>query len=278
VEKSKETKNRVGIIGLGSVGKAVKHGMCFYYDCVSYDIVGNYKWEDILNTSIVFICVSTPEGEGGRLDCSNIDNVLLRLSESEYKGIVVIKSTIRIGFMEHASRVYPALRLVYMPEFLRENSSFTWFVNPDRLVISGNEADIEETLPYFHWVESAEILKIDHKSAEVGKLAHNAYIATKVSFTNEIEQICHEHGAEQYHVMSVIWADRRVKSNEHLQPNLGPYEGKCVPKDTRELIHSSMNAILLQAVENVNQKLIDERLNLYPKEISLVGLRTKQEG
>lgn len=275
---SNKKNKSVGIIGLGSVGKVVKHCLCFYFDCADYDINGNHKWEDILDTSIVFICVSTPEGKDGRLDCSNIDNVLLRLSESGYKGIVIIKSTIRIGFMDHASRIYPALRLVYMPEFLREKSSFTWFVNPDRLVISGNEADIEETLTYFHWVESAEILKIDHKSAEVGKLAHNAYIATKVSFTNELEQICLEHGADPWHVMSVIWADRRVKSKEHLQPNLGPYEGKCVPKDTRELINSSMNTILLQAVENVNQKLIDEQLNLYPKEISLVGLRTKQEG
>lgn len=255
MEKSKETKKSVGIIGLGSVGKAVKHGMCFYYDCVGYDIVGNHKWEDIFNTSIVFICVSTPEGEGGRLDCSNVDSALLHLSNCEYSGIVVIKSTIRIGFMEYAKSVYPALRLVYMPEFLREKSSFTWFVNPDRLVISGDKADVEETLTYFHWVESAEILKLDHISAEVGKLAHNAYIATKVSFTNEIERICKEHGAEPEHVMSVIWADRRIKTREHLQPNLGPYDGKCVPKDTRELINSTTKAILLKAVEEVNENI-----------------------
>ena len=63
------------------------------------------------------------------------------------------------------------------------------------------------------------------REAELGKLAHNAYIATKVSFTNEIEQICNEQGADPEEVMSVVSADRRVGSREHLRPGLGPYEG-----------------------------------------------------
>lgn len=110
----------VGIIGLGSVGHAVVHGMSKFYQCVSYDTYRNYEWGDILRSDIVFICVSTPKGDNGHLDCRNIDSVLIRLLDNQYSGLVVIKSTLRIGYMEDALKKFPELRLVYMPEFLRE--------------------------------------------------------------------------------------------------------------------------------------------------------------
>ena len=72
---------------------------------------------------------------------------------------------------------YPALRLVYMPEFLREISSFTWFSDPDRLVLSGSDDDVEEVLSYFSWVNKGiPVLRMSYTSAEIGKLAHNAFI------------------------------------------------------------------------------------------------------
>jgi len=243
----------VGIIGLGSVGFAVLHGMSKFYQCVGYDIYGEYEWEDILRSDVAFVCVSTPEGDDGHLDCRNIDSVLKRLLDNQYLGLVVIKSTLRIGYMEDALNKFPELRLVYMPEFLRERSSYTWFMNPDRLVVSGDEEYMDEALSYFSWVGGATILRMDYRSAEIGKLAHNAFIATKVSFTNEIETICDEKDGNPESVMSVIWADRRVHSSAHLFPGLGSYDGKCVPKDTNELIASSSNAVLLNAVEKVKK-------------------------
>jgi UDPglucose 6-dehydrogenase len=245
----------IGVIGLGTVGKSVKHIFSYYFTTVGYDPKGDYKWDDILTSRIVFICVPTPEGPDGRLDCSIIENVLQRLSVDGYNGIIVIKSTISIGFMDKALSEFPEFKMIYMPEFLREKSSFSWFVAPDRLVISGDSDDIEEVLRYFHWIdENVPILKMTHREAEIGKLAHNAFIAVKVSFTNEIETICRENDADPENVMRVIWADRRVKSKEHLQPNLGPYGGKCVPKDTRELINASESTILIKAAEQVNEK------------------------
>lgn len=254
MQNSVKYSKKIGVIGLGSVGKAVKHTFEYYYEnVVGYDIVGDYDWSNILETSMSFVCVSTPEGQDGRLDCSNVDDILARLSYDDYNGLVIIKSTLRVGYMDQAILKYPKLRLVYMPEFLREKSNFQWFVCPDRLVISGKGEDVEEALGYFSWVEEAEILRMSHIEAEIGKLAHNAYIAVKVSFTNEVESICREHIADPEKVMEVIHADRRVKSKEHLQPNLGPYGGKCIPKDTRELINASNNALLLRAAESVNE-------------------------
>lgn len=249
-----------GIIGLGSVGWAVVHGLSRFYSYFGYDIIGGYCWDNILSTDIIFICVSTPSNESGRLDCSAVKNVIERLHSDEYSGCIVVKSTLSVGFMDQMVAQYPDLRLIYMPEFLRELSSFTWFTDPDRLVLSGNDNDISEVMSYFSWVDSSiPYIPMSHISAEIGKLAHNAYIATKVSFTNEIESICSEYHAEALDVMSVIWADRRVCSQEHLTPYLGPYSGKCVPKDTRELLNSVESGRLLKAVEEVNANIITNK-------------------
>ena len=242
-----------GVIGLGSVGWAVVHGLSPKYLYSAYDIIGEYEWDNILLTDIVFICVSTPANPFGRLDCTAVNNVLDRLNNDNYSGCIVVKSTVVIGFMDRMVAHYPALRLVYMPEFLREISSFTWFSDPDRLVLSGSDDDVEEVLSYFSWVNKGiPVLRMSYTSAEIGKLAHNAFIATKVSFTNEMEDICSEHGADAVDVMSVIWADRRVNSQDHLTPYLGPFRGKCVPKDVQELSRCGKKRILLSAVENVN--------------------------
>lgn len=266
----------VGVIGLGSVGWSVIHGLSRHHRCYGYDIEGRHRWKDILKTDIVFICVSTPIGADGRLDCGNIHAVLKRLAEESYQGIVAIKSTVTIGYMEKATNEFPNLRLVYMPEFLRERNSYTWFLNPDRIVVSGEPRNIEEALSYFSWAEEAEVLRMDHRSAEIGKLAHNAFIATKVSFTNEIERICREHSGNPRDVMSVIWADRRVKSKDHLTPGLGPYGGKCVPKDTHDLIESTRSAILLQAVEQVNKSIdIPERREDLPEAVVIVPTKNR---
>jgi len=245
--------SRVGVVGLGAVGGALKHTLEFFYDVYGYDVKGEYSWDDILQTDIVFICVNTPEGDDGRLDCQYVTEVLQRLATGGYPNPVVVRSTIRIGYMDEATALFPDLRLVYSPEFLREKSRFQWSVCPDRIVLSGNPGDVQEVRSYFDWAEEAVVLVMDHRSAEVAKLAHNGYIATKVSFTNEMEWICEKVGADPLHVMDVIAADRRVGSHEHLHPYLGPFGGKCVPKDTAELMNAVQGTVLLRAVNEVNE-------------------------
>ncbi len=242
---------RIGVIGLGAVGSSVLHGMSLFHSCSVYDIIGDYELNDVLATEANFGCVPTPGDRDGRLDCSAVDSVLDSMSNCRYKGIVVIKSTVRVGYMNAAEYKFPGLRLVYMPEFLREKSRFTWFLNPDRLVVSGKDADVEEVLSLFHWVKNAAIIRADHRSAELGKLAHNAFIATKVSFTNTIELISDQLNADPCAVMKIVTSDRRVGSTEHMRPGIGAYGGKCVPKDTSELISATANTDLLRAVQSV---------------------------
>lgn len=248
----------VGVIGLGSVGWATIHSLHPMYGYCGYDIADSYDFSKILSSSIIFICVQTPLSSENRLDCSAVEDVLVQLNKENYKNCVVIKSTLSVGFMDKVAAKFPSLHLVYMPEFLRECSSFTWCKDPDRLVISGSDEDITETLSYFTWVpEDIPRLKMSWKSAEIGKLAHNAFIATKVSFTNEIQALSLAHHADPNDVMHIIWADRRVHSSEHLTPYLGKYSGKCVPKDTLELINCGGNHPLLTTVDAVNNALPD---------------------
>lgn len=252
-DRSAKRRPQLGVIGLGNVGNALRHTLSFYHDTVGYDIRMDSPWRPILETDAVFVCVSTPEGADGRLDCGNVRDVLSRLATDGYGGLTVVRSTVRVGFMDGASRAFPRLRLVYFPEFLRERSRLQWSVCPDRLVVGGDPTNCERVLSYFDWVEEAPRLQMTFRDAEIGKLAHNAFIATKVSFTNEIERICREKGADAEQVMSVVAADRRVGSKEHLRPGLGPYAGSCVPKDTHELRLAGSNPVLLTAVEAVNE-------------------------
>lgn len=242
---------KFGVIGLGSVGYAIIHGLSHYYSYACYDVLCEYKWEPILKTEIVFISVGTPMNDNERLDCGSVEQVLKQLSDDHYAGVIVVKSTISIGFMNLMEKKYPNLRLVYMPEFLCEKSSYSFFMNPDRIVAAGRLEDVDEALSYFEWADNTEIIRTDFKSAEIGKLAHNAYIATKVSFTNEMEKISKSAGADPFDVMKIVSSDRRVFSREHLTPGLGPYGGKCVPKDTNEIMNSEKSQFL-SAVRKVN--------------------------
>jgi UDPglucose 6-dehydrogenase len=248
-------KVRVGVIGLGAVGKTLAHALSWYHDVTPYDIEGDYLWEPILSTDLVLVCVSTPLGADGRLDCRNVEAVLRRLEQGNYDKPVAVRSTVKVGYMARAVAVHPALRLVYFPEFIRERSRLQWTVCPDRLVLAGDERDVRVILSAFKWVEDAPILRMSFYEAELGKLANNAFIATKVSFTNEIERICQMYDADPEKVMQVITTDRRVISREHLGANKGPYDGPCIPKDTHELMTAGGGSPVLAAAEQVRESL-----------------------
>lgn len=259
-----------GVIGLGSVGWSVVHGLSQYYSYAGYDILYHYKWEPILNTKLIFICVDTPLGTDGRLDCHNVRDVLKKLSDDHYKGIVVIKSTVSIGFMDGATKDFPSLRITYMPEFLREKSSYSWFIEPDRIVIAGKQDDMEEVLSYFSWVKDTAIIQTDFNTAELGKLAHNSFIATKVSFTNEMENISHTYGADPFDVMKIVSTDRRVMCSEHLTPGMGPYGGKCVLKDMNELTNSTHSDFLSSVREVNNRCTTPETMNKFNPVVAII--------
>ena len=224
---------KIAVIGWGSVGNAAILGLRPHHEVVGYDIDGRGFWEDVVHSEVVLVCVQTDATADEDLDMSNIFEVSSRLADDNFRGLVIIKSTLRPGTMEELEVLHPNIRFVYMPEFLREKDAVEWFANPDRIVASGHTKNVDAAFDCFSWVpKEIPRIRMKHLEAELGKLAHNAYIATKVTFTCEIERICHSKGANPIPVMETVWTDRRVSNPAHLTPGLGGFDGKCVPKDT----------------------------------------------
>ena len=247
---------KIGVIGLGVVGNTIFHVMKFFHDhVVGYDKCKcSDSFEDVCATDFIFVAVPTGRKEG-RLDCSNVRDVLERLEAHSYPGIVCIKSTVGVKFLDEARKFN--LRIVYMPEFLHEETRLADFVSPDYIVMSGEEEDLSTLRQAFFWVDDNKFFIVDDRTAEVAKLALNAFAATKISFANEIRSICNEVGADAEKVMELLRQDKRC-AKEYTDPTRGPYGGKCLPKDTRELMNCTIKSILLRAVEEVNEKIKKE--------------------
>jgi UDPglucose 6-dehydrogenase len=226
----------VGVVGLGSVGEAAFSTFSTHFHTVGFDIDGRGDWNEILASNVAVVCVPTNATDDARLDVSHVMNVAEKLAADAFSGLMIVKSTLQPGTMDTINETYPSLRAAYAPEFLREKDALEWFQAPDRLVYSCASQDEQMLLEYFSWIdESIPRIRMKHLEAELGKLAHNAYIATKVTFTVEIERIADLFGVDPGPIMETVWRDRRVMNPAHLTPRLGGFTGKCVPKDTAAL-------------------------------------------
>jgi UDPglucose 6-dehydrogenase len=243
---------KIGVIGLGMVGETVLHTMKFYHKWVKgYD---KYKesdsFEEVCQADIIFLAVPT-NSKNGRLDSSILNEVLENLVDVSYKGIVCIKSTVAINYLNEARR-YP-LRIVYMPEFLHERSRLSDFLSPDHVVMSGDDNDIEILKQAFPWIKKSKYWTVDDRTAEMSKLFINAFAAMKISFANEVSVLSNEIGADPVKIMEILRNNKRC-APEYTNPTLGPYDGSCLPKDTQELVNFSNKSIILRAVEEFNNK------------------------
>ena len=238
----------VGVVGLGSVGSAVYNVMRDHHPTVGYDVDGRGSFDQVLASSVVFVCVPTDGLPNGDLDCEAVRSVCMDMSESAYNGLVVIKSTLHPRTMDSLHAQFDNLDLVYMPEFLREKDAEAWFRSPDRLVVGGEPGLAEKALRYFQWVPpSIPRLVMNPLEAEIAKLAHNAYIATKqMTFTCEIERICQVTAVNPVKVMEVIWNDRRIRNPAHLTP------GSVVSTvNVYQRTHAHFGALILLLINKV---------------------------
>ena len=254
---------KVGIIGLGSVGSAAKHTLERHFEVEYYDKDGRGNWDEVISCQVILVCVSTNASDDGILDMTNIFSVANDLVKDVYSGLVIIKSTIQPGTIDRIEQLHPDLRISYVPEFLREKDAIEWFSEPDRLVYSCKSEDETILLNVFNWIdEGVPLLRMSNKEAEYGKLAHNAYIATKVTFTCEIERLCKLENIDSNNVMEVVWRDRRVNNPSHLTPKKGGYGGKCVPKDTLALaqLDPDKQSLLHILHERGEESVVSQRL------------------
>jgi UDPglucose 6-dehydrogenase len=236
--------------------------------------------------TLLFCCVDTPPTYSGDADLSRVRAVVRALPDaSDYA--LVMKSTVPAGTGAAIKRERPSLSYVSCPEFLKEGSAVQDFMNPDRVVIGadpGSEwaADAVEEL---YRPLGGELVRTDVASAEMIKLASNAFLATKISFINEIANVCEETGADVMEVARGMGLDKRIGPS-FLRAGIG-YGGSCFPKDVSALKmlagNSGYHFQLLNAVIEVNElqkrrvvaKLEKHLGSLADKRIALLGLSFK---
>ena len=235
---------------------------------------------------LLFCCVDTPPTYSGDADLSRVRSVVDQLpAGSEH--VLVMKSTVPSGTGASIRRDLPELSYVSCPEFLKEGSAVDDFLHPDRVVIGADRGDEEaaEAVAALYRPLGGELVLTDVASAEMIKLASNAFLATKISFINEIANVCEEVGADVTEVARGMGLDQRI-GNKFLQAGIG-YGGSCFPKDVSALKQLAGNSgyhfQLLNSVIEVNElqkrrvigKLTKHLGSLVDQRIALLGLAFK---
>ena len=219
----------------------------------------------VRSSSVVFIAVGTPQGEDGRADLQHVLGVAREIAQAMngFK-VIVDKSTVPVGT---ALKVREIIRretthpfsVVSNPEFLKQGAAVDDFLKPDRVVIGAEDekgAEVMRQLYAPFTRTGAPIMVMDTASAELCKYAANALLATKISFMNEVANVCELFGADVDHVRRAVGSDRRIGPS-FLFPGVG-YGGSCFPKDVKAIVKFTADKgydfEILKAVERVNHR------------------------
>ncbi|OHR74504.1 UDP-glucose 6-dehydrogenase [Bacillus sp. HMSC76G11] len=244
-------------------------------------------------SGIIFIAVGTPEKEDGSANLTYVEAAAVQIAEQiQNDVIIVVKSTVPVGTNEHILEIInqhksPLFRteVASNPEFLREGSAIHDTFHGDRIVIGSRSAFAGDKLEEIYKPLGIPVVRTDIRSSEMIKYAANAFLATKISFINEIANICEKLGADIEDVAEGIGKDARIGS-QFLKAGIG-YGGSCFPKDTKALVQLAGNVQhkfdLLNSVITVNNrqplKLIESAKkhlgSLEGKKIALLGLAFK---
>jgi UDPglucose 6-dehydrogenase len=237
---------------------------------------------------LLFICVQTPPTYSGDADLSAVQRAVEEIGEPNGRALVM-KSTVPVGTGRAIQREAPELAYVSCPEFLKEGTAVKDFLQPDRVVIGADAGDgwAAEAVEAVYEPLGAPIVHTDVSSAEMIKLASNAYLATKISFINEIANVCDEVGADVTEVARGMGLDPRI-GERFLSAGLG-FGGSCFPKDTQALKilagNSGYHFQLLNSVIEVNElqkrrvmaKLVKHLDSLVGRRVALLGLAFKPD-
>jgi UDPglucose 6-dehydrogenase len=246
---------------------------------------------------VIFLAVGTPPREDGSADLKFVEEAVRQIAEhlNGYK-VVVTKSTVPVGTGEYLRRLIreqrPAAKfgIVSNPEFLREGAAIDDFMRPDRVVIGCRDEEAVAIMrdlyrPLFLIETPFVITSVE--AAELTKYAANAFLATKISFINEIANLCDEIGCDVHDVARAIGMDNRI-GRKFLHPGPG-YGGSCFPKDTRALVavarEFKTDSLIVEAVIEVNRRqrgrMIEKINRLLPdakdRTVAVLGLSFKPE-
>jgi UDPglucose 6-dehydrogenase len=253
---------KVGVIGKGTVGKAVfegleylGHEMSFFDPAHEGSIL-----EDILNTDCVFVIVPTNQAANGDCDTSIVEKVINELNLVNYKGLIAIKSTVVPGTSERLQTEFPNLRICSVPEFLRAKTALGDFIhNHDLLIIGSNREEDFELIKKIHGFYPKHVACVKPTEAEIVKYFNNVHHAMQVTFANVTYEVCQKLGANYMNVYNAI-TQRECINPAYLMANKNTrgYGGHCLPKDTsawNNLIKKlGLDYSLIQSVIDDNEK------------------------
>lgn len=279
IDKEKIDKLEEGILpiyepGLEKlVGKNVQAGRLHF--------TTNLK-EAVEKSQVIFLAVGTPPKEDGSADLRYVEEAVKQVAEymnGDYK-VIVTKSTVPVGTGEHLRRLIKEHQkmptnfgIVSNPEFLREGAAINDFMRPDRVVIGSKDAEAIEIMKDLYrplYLIETPIVITSLEAAELTKYAANAFLATKISFINEIANLCDKIGCDVHDVAKGMGMDRRI-GNKFLHPGPG-FGGSCFPKDTSAMAtvakQFGSETLIVDAVIEVNKR---QRKAMVPKIEKLVG-------
>ena len=259
---------KLGIIGKGFVGSAVSNGFDVNVD--QFIVDPNYNDNTIeelvaYDVPLCFVCVPTPQQDTHLdVDISIVREVLVGLTKSNYKGIVVIKSTITPQHLTKMKKDF-ILKLVYNPEFLTEANSLQDFLDPDMQILGGKWKDceaVEKAYIRHSSVRTVPTFKTDLSTASLIKYTINSWLATKVTFFNELKVLFEASSSHSSwdQFTDILTRDPRI-GNTHLKvpgpDGLPGFGGHCFPKDTNALLYYAKLkgvdlSVLRQAIKKNN--------------------------
>jgi len=299
VDQSKIDKLKNGVIPIYEPGLSTLVRDNFAKGSLKFSIDIN----DALSVSeVVFIAVGTPMGDDGSADLKYVLQVAQSIGENMQHHLVIVdKSTVPVGTADKVKeKIQSALdvrdssltfNVVSNPEFLKEGAAIKDFMHPDRVVVGADDKNAMQLMRNLYdpfTLSNDRFIGMDIRSAEMTKYAANAMLATKISFINEIANICESVGADVNHVRTGIGSDKRI-GYQFIYPGCG-YGGSCFPKDVQALVNIAndhgYNPELISSVERVNKaqkKVLFSKLvsqfgdDLHGKKIAVWGLSFKPE-
>jgi len=267
-----DSGKKLGLVGNGFVGSAIYHNLKGNYDFAIYDKkpeLSSYKTISQVTESarVIFVALPTPMFMDGSCNLSIIFGAMSEIESSYNNNIIILKSTVVPGTCREIKRVYPKLRIVFSPEFLTEANHIEDFKNCNRMIFGGAPEDTAECVKLLQTVfPDKYYFTTDWETAETVKYFINTFLATKVSFANEMKQICEASGVEYDSVVKLALQDERI-GRSHLKAP-GPdghngFGGKCFPKDLNALAHFSLlngvEPVILKAVWKKNLEVREEQ-------------------
>ncbi len=234
----------------------------------------------LIDRNYIFICVPTDYDENTKcLNTTLIESSIKNILKINNNAIIVIKSTIPVNYTCKLIKKFNYKKIIYVPEFLREASAFDDVLNPSRIIIGGeNKYTIKYKLDFNL---DNNVYLCSSTEAEIIKLASNAYLAMRIAYFNEIDNLCYNLNADTLKVINGICSDQRI-GNYYNNPSFG-YGGYCLPKDSKELMYSfkDIPGVLIEAIVKSNQlrkkEICEEILNKKVNKIGIYRLTSKSD-